>query len=149
MNPDQPILVLSRKKPHLILFMVLVIMSGLLAVTEGSSGGDLPDWLTRTWGALLIFSGSVALVAHVQRLDRERGMLVERGALIMQAGAVMAYGLAVPSYLGWTMPMVVTLLAALSWAAANFWEVYLIGADLKLIYATRRLSSRRYDASDG
>lgn len=146
MNPDQPILVLSRKKPHLILFMVLVVLSGLLAFVDGGTDDSLPGWLTRVWGGFLLFSGSVALVAHLQRWDRERGMHVERGALTMQAGAVIAYGMALPVYLGWSIPAGISLLAALAWAAANFWEVYLISADLKMISTVRRLTPRREDA---
>lgn len=142
---DQPILVLSRKKPHLIFFMVLVVLSGLAYFVEGPVENEIPDWLGRTWAGFLLWSGSVALIAHLQRWDRERGMHVERGALTIQSAAVLAYGACLPQYLGWTPGTFISILAALAWAAANFAEVHLIGSDLKLISAMRRLTLPRSD----
>lgn len=138
--PQQPILVLSRKKPHLILFMTLVVLSGLLYLIEGSVDSRIPDWLARTWACFLLFSGSVNLIAHLQGWDRERGMYVERGALWIQSAAVLAYGAALPQYLGWGLSSAVSMSAAAAWAAANLWEVFLIGGDLRLIGAVRRLT---------
>lgn len=145
---DQPILVLSRKKPHLILLLILSVLSGLAYFLDGPVEPKIPQWLAQAWAVVLLFSGGLALVAHLQRWDRERGMHVERGALTLQAAAVTGYGLALPAYLGWQAQTAVSLLAAATWAGTNLWEVRLIGEDLKLISAVRRLTPRSGNASD-
>lgn len=146
--PEQPILVLSRKKPHLLLILVLSVLSGIGYFVEGAVEPELPDWLARSWAGVLLVSGGFALVAHLQRWDRERGMHVERGALTIQGAAVLAYGACLPQYLGWTPSVIISIIAAIVWAGTNFWEVSLIGADLKLIAAVRSLTPGSGNASD-
>lgn len=139
-NDSPPILVLSRKKPHLILFLILTILSGLSFFAGGSVSGELPNWLVRSWSGFLLVSGSAALIAHLQRWDRERGMHAERGALSLQSGAVLIYGALLPVYVGWSAPILISVFAAIAWAAANLWEVWLITADLKMINAVRAIT---------
>lgn len=141
MQPDHPpILVLSRKKPHLILLLVLSVLSGLSIFAGGADEPQMPNWLSHSWAAFLIISGSLALIAHLQRWDRERGMHVERGSLTIQAAAVIAYALTLPTYFGWGAPTMITFLAAAAWSGANLWEVKLISGDLQLIKAVRRIT---------
>lgn len=139
--PDQPILVLSRKKPHLILFMIIVVLSGLVVYVAPPEQTDVPDWLAHIWSWVLMATGSVALLAHLQRWDRERGMYVERGALWIQSAAVLGYGIALPNWLPWDGGLIISLVVAAAWAGFNLWEVQLIGLDLKLISVARRLAS--------
>lgn len=145
--PEQPILVLFRKKPHLIFLLVASVVSGLLVFAGGSTEADLPTWLVRAWSGVELMSGGIALIAHLQRWDRERGMRVERGSLTIQAAAVIAYGMALPVYLGWPVDVIAALIVASAWAGANLWEVRLIGADLKLIAAVRSLTPGSVNAS--
>lgn len=147
-DSDQPILVLSRKKPHLIFILVLCLLSGLGIFITGSDDPELPDWITRSWAGFLLVSSMVALGAHFQKWDRERGMYVERGALTIQSAAVLAYGATLPQYLGWNAEVFFSIAAMVTFAAANLWEVQLIGADLKLIATVRSMGARSADASD-
>ena len=66
----------------------------------------------------------------------------------IQSGAVLGYAACLPEYVGWGPVTVISILAAIAWSAANFWEVRLIGADLKMIAAVRRLSPGGDDAAD-
>lgn len=144
----QPILVLSRKKPHLILFMIIVILSGLVVFVDPPAETDVPDWLAHVWSVLLLVTGSLGLLAHLQRWDRERGMYVERGTLTIQSAAVICYGAILPVWIPWGGGLVISLLAAAAWAGFNMWEVVLIGRDLDLIATVRKMGARSIDASD-
>lgn len=148
MNPDQPrILVLSRKKPHLIFLMGLAVLSGISLAVEGGTDDPVPTWLVRLWAAFLFSTGLIALISHLQKWDRERGMHVERGALIMQAAAVLCYVMCLPVYLGWEIGPILSIIAGIWWAGTNYWEVRLIGQDLKMISAVRRVTPRTTDDS--
>lgn len=137
--PDQPILVLSRKKPHLILLLILSILTGIGYFFQGPQDQEIPHWLAQTWAMMLLITGTMALIAHLTRWDRERGMYVERGALTLQAAAVSGYALALPGILGWQADTAIALLAGAAWVGTNLWEVREITKDLKLISAVRRL----------
>ena len=139
-SDEQPILVLSRKKPHLMLIMLASLMTAVVVFGGGSLDERLPVWLQQLWGGTSGATGALALLAHLQRWDRERGMFVERGLLLVQSGAVLGYGLAIVGLLGWNVDAISSLVLALAWAGANLWEVRLIGTDLRLISAVRRLN---------
>lgn len=143
---EQPILVLSRKKPHLLLVLVLSLISGL-GLFLGTDTGGVPLWLARVWAGQLLVSGSIAMWAHLTKTDRERGMRIERGALTLQAAAVIAYVMALPVVLGWRIDVVLALPTGAAWAVANLWEVKLISADLGLIGTVRRMG-REHRATD-
>lgn len=145
---DQPILVLSRKKPHLILIMLASLLTGVVVFGGGSLDPHVPGWLARLWGGTAGVTGALALLAHLQRWDRERGMYVERGTLLIQSGAVLGYGLALVGLLGWGVDAVASGVLALAWAGANMWEVRLIGTDLRTIAAVRRLNRGVPGAAD-
>lgn len=145
----EPILVLSRKKPHLILFMIIVILSGLVVYVDPPQQTDVPDWLAHVWSWVLMITGTVSLVAHLQKWDRERGMYVERGALWIQSAGVLGYAAVLPNWLKLDGGLIISLIAAVAWAGFNLWEVQLIGSDLKMIGAVRQLTlPGGNDASD-
>lgn len=137
----EPILVLSRKKPHLILFMIVVFFSGLIVYVDPPEQTDVPDWIAHIWSWVLMVTGSVSLIAHLQKWDRERGMYVERGSLWIQSAAVLGYASVLPNWLEWDGGLVISMIIAAAWAGFNLWEVYLIGADLKMIGAVRKLTN--------
>lgn len=72
-------------------------------------------------------------------------MYVERGALTIQSAAVLAYGATLPQYLGWNAEVFFSIASMVTFAAANLWEVFLIGADLKLIATIRSMGAGRSD----
>lgn len=126
--------------------MIIVILSGLAVFVGASEDTDVPDWLAHVWAVLLLATGSLGLLAHLQRWDRERGMYVERGMLTIQSAAVVCYGAILPVWLPWDGSLVISLLAAAAWAGFNLWEVVLIGKDLDLIATVRKMGARSADA---
>lgn len=132
----QMVYVLSRQKPHLMLFMILSILSGiayLLGPAESAAlENELPTWVPPVWAWFLLMSGLVGMWGMVwQRWQVERGMLLERGALLIQAGAILLYGGVLVVANGWAAT--VSAGAALVWAGANFWESRLILRDLRML----------------
>lgn len=145
--PGQKILVLSRRKPHLMLILLLSILSGIsIFVSEPVPG--LPSWLQQAWATSCMLSGIGALIAHLQKWDRERGMYAERGMLIIQSAAVITYALSLPSLLGWTSDVVIALITAALWSGANLWEVKLISDDIGMLSTARKLKRRVTRAGD-
>lgn len=129
----QLVLVLKRQKPHLILFMVLSVLSGLAYFIGPAESEamlkELPDWVPLAWAMVLLISGLLGLGGIIwQRWRVERGMLLERGALLIQAGAVSLYGGSLLLANGWAAALVVGATAA--WAIANVWEARLIRQEL-------------------
>lgn len=135
-----PIVVLARKKPHLILFEIVVFLSGL-SVFVTDPGNEVPAWLNRMWGATLIATSMMILIGHLQRLDRERGLYVERAAFSLQSGLVLLYvGLIIAYARTEAAQLIIAIITALAWAVTNMWEVKLITTDLKTIDAVRALT---------
>lgn len=136
----QLILILKRQKPHLILFMVLSVLSGLAyyagPAESSAMAKELPSWVPEAWAIVLLLSGLAGLFGIVwQRWRVERGMLMERGALLIQAGMVIMYGGVLVSVLGWGAA--ISAGAAAAWAGANIWEAALIRRDLRSIEEAR------------
>lgn len=132
------VLVLSRQRPHLILFLVLSVLTGVAYYTTTSQPSPIPPWLAQAWAIVLGVTGCMGLAGIAwQRWHLERGMLLERGALMLQSGFVVAYvGLA-----GRYVPAgewVLLLVIAAVWAFVNLWEARLLARDL----------SRLEDATD-
>lgn len=130
------LLVLSRRKPHLILFMILSALSGLAyflgPAESGAINSEMPSWVQPAWAVCLLFSGTIGIYgALIYRSRLVKGMMVERGALLIQSGAVVFYGGALVIASGWAGT--ISAGAAIAWAGANIWEAKLITQDLKLI----------------
>jgi hypothetical protein len=137
---DKNIVVLSRQKPHEVFLFGLAVLSGLailLGLSEPTSlTRDLPSWVLPVWAWCLLTSSLAGLGGMLYRRDRERGMGIERGALVMQTGMVLMYGLLLVAINGWQA--VIAAGAALVWASTNLWEAKLISADLRAIALARR-----------
>lgn len=130
-------LINRREKPHLILFFILAILSGLsYAVGPSSSDAltsEVPQWLQTSWAVSLFLSGAVGLWWHLGGVLRKgikqiRSMMAERGALQIQAATVLMYGGVLVAYAGWRATLSAGL--ALAWAGSNLWESYLIRRDV-------------------
>lgn len=146
--PEQTILVLSRKKPHLIFLMGLGVITGLSVALGGPVDEDSPLWLSHAWAVMVGITSLVILLSHLWRWDRERGMWIERGALWIQAGGVLAYTMALPTWTGVNAPSILTIVAGAWWAGTNIWEVREIAKDLRLISAVRRFGTGSDDAGN-
>lgn len=130
----QTILVLSRQKPHLVFVLGLSILSGLaLVVTpEESVDPDLPLIVQQVWAGVISTTGLLGLGGIVwQRWNVVRGLLLERGSLLIQSAAVTIYAGVIVSYLGWGS--VIPVAVALWWVVTNVWEALLIKRDLRRI----------------
>lgn len=146
--PDMPLLILSRRKPHLILIMSLGVLTGVSVLLGGEIDETVPRWIGYTWAGALSISSFFVLLGNLARLDREKGMHVERGALTMQTAAVLAYGFCIMLYSGWHAGPVLSLLASWIWGGINLWEVKLITVDLRMLNVLRDSVARRTDAPD-
>src|SRR5258705_6434498 len=93
----KPFIVLSRQKPHMLLLLVLGILSGVSILTNtydpSTMEQQLPSWAISVWGGCLLGSSVIAMLGHLGfRRNRMRGMRIELGALLIQAGMVLLYG---------------------------------------------------------
>lgn len=136
MTDRSPVIVLSRQKPHMLLLLILGILTGvsIFAGTYDPNAmeRDLPEWVVQIWGGCLLGSGVIAIFGHLGwRRNRMRGMLIERGALLIQAGMVLLYGTVLVGMFGWAATL--SGGATLCWAGAHIWESQLIKRDLRML----------------
>lgn len=129
----QLIVVIQRQQPFLLFFLVLATLSGLgwfLGPTEQSPGqGALPPYVTNGWALTLVVTGALGLAGiGWQRWHFIRGVMVLRGSLMMQAGAIVAY---VGFLIGYQAPQwQLSTLAAAVWVWADLAEARLLARDL-------------------
>lgn len=126
------ILVLSRQKPHLVFVLGLSILSGVgfAVAPEKSVDPDVPLIAQQVWAGVVSITGLLGLLGILwQRWSVERGMLLERGSLLIQSGAIVIYAVVIVVYLGWGATIAV--LVAIWWIGTNIWEARLIRKDLE------------------
>jgi hypothetical protein len=131
--PD--VVVVSRHKPHELFFFVLSIITGLAYVIasppQGSILKELHPYLAAAWSWSLLVSGICGVVGYCWRKHAERGMEIERGALVMQVGAIGIYASALFANVGGRALFAGGI--AIAWAGANAWEAWLITKSLRRI----------------
>lgn len=138
---SRPIVVLTGpQRPHELLLLVVGILSvvGYLigGAPPGSITATLPAWAVAVFYVLLGV-GSVLGLAGCLLRRQPIGPGLEQGGLLIQAAAVVTYGLAVLTYAGGRGWGAILILAG--WAAANLWRALQIQRDLRAI----RTASRR------
>lgn len=105
----------------------------VIAPVPESLAATLPAWLLTGWAALTAVSGAVTLAGCWWR--GERGMRIELGGLLMNAGALAVFASAVFTFAGyralWSGGF------AIAWAGANLWRSAQVLKDLKAIRSTR------------
>lgn len=130
----QLVIILKRQQPFLLFFLVLTTLSGaafLLSPGTGDSG-QLPPYVTHGWAWCLLLTGALGLVGVAwQRWGAMRGILLVRGALMLQAGAVVVYaGFLIGHQVEqWHL----STLAAAVWVWACLAEARLLRKDIGLI----------------
>lgn len=128
----QLVLVLQRQQPFLLFFLVLTTLSGAGFLLSPDATGELPPYVTHGWAWCLLVSGSLGMVGVAwQRWGIMRGILFVRGALMMQAGSVVAYA---GFLIGYRVPQWhLSTVAAAVWVWACLAEARLLRRDLGLI----------------
>lgn len=129
-DPRPVVIVAGRHRPHeqlLLAYAALLGASYLVgAPVPPSVTGLLPPGGVTVWAVVLAVSGVAGLVGCWWR--GERGLGVELGALLMNAGALLLYSTAVFLVAGWRALLPGGLVAA--WAAANMWRAIQIRSDI-------------------
>lgn len=126
------VLVLKRQQPFLLFFLVLTTLSGFGVVANDPEPSALPNHVTIGWAWCLLITGSLGLIGvGWQRWRVMRGMLIVRGSLMMQAGAVIVYA---GFLIGYQVEQwLLSVIAAAVWVWACLAEARLLRKDLGLI----------------
>lgn len=128
------VIVLKRQQPFLLFFLALTTLSGLGFLLSPDTGDsrELPPYVTHGWAWCLLVTGALGLVGVAwQRWRVLRGILIVRGALMLQAGAVVAYA---GFLIGHRVPQwQLSTLAAAVWVWACLAEARLLRKDIGLI----------------
>lgn len=139
-TPDRPAVVIlsGRHRPHeLFLFGISVILG--LSYLFGSPppnslAAELPAVVFKAWAVALLVSGGFGLFGCLAPArHREAGLQIERGALLINAGAVAIYTTVLFAFGGWRA-LGAGLIAA-AWAAANIARAVQISNDLRAMGA--------------
>lgn len=126
------VLILKRQQPFLLFFLVLTTLSGVGVIAAAPQPSKLPHHVTYGWAWCLLVTGLLGLVGVAwQRWSVLRGMLFVRGALMMQAGAVVVYA---GFLIGYRAPQwFLSIIAAAVWVWACLAEARLLRKDIGLI----------------
>lgn len=137
MSGHRPIVLLAgRHRPHeqlLLAYSALVGGVYLADASEPAWSVVLHPWLFTVWAAALALSGLTGLAGCWWR--GERGLGVELGGLLVNAGALLMYVASVFTYAGWRALFTGGLVAA--WAGANLWRAGQVGKELRSIRGVR------------
>ncbi len=131
---ERPIIVVTgSRRPHELLLLAFSLIAGLAfllgAPRPASMGDSMGDWFTTLWAFGLLFTGLIGLVGSFWRGSVARGLLLERSAMLLGAGAAMGYAIQVYSTNGGR-----SLFAAgfcFFWALANVARAVQISNDLR------------------
>lgn len=134
MTGARPVVVVSgRHRPHEMLFLALSVLLGLAytlaAPPPQSHAAEMPPWLVHVWAGGLLLSGVVGLAAILVPFRVERALLLELGAMLVGAGALVVTTAAVFAYAGWSGLLGGGFSAA--WALANLARAGQIWRDLR------------------
>lgn len=130
----QLVIVLQRQQPFLLFFLGLTTLSGLgfLLSPDTGDGEDLPPYVTHGWAWCLLATGLLGLAGVTwQRWSIMRGILILRGALMIQSGSVVVYA---GFFIGHQVPQwPLSTVAAGLWVWACLAEARLLRKDIGLI----------------
>ena len=128
------VVVAGRHRPHELMLLAVSVILGVAyilgAPQPGSLAESLPGWMFTGWALVMLASGTLGLIGCFWR-DADLGMEIERGAMVMQAGAIVLYTSGLFAYAG-TRALASGGIAAV-WAGANAWRAVQITRDLRAI----------------
>lgn len=127
------IVVAGRHRPHEQIFLAYSALLGVgyltVAPVPGSVVAAFPPVAVTIWAGALAVSGLAGLVGCWWR--GERGLEMEAGGLLMNAGALVFYSSAAFAAVG--LRALLPGGIALAWAAANMWRAGQAYKDVKAI----------------
>jgi hypothetical protein len=127
------VVITGRHRPHELLLLAVSIPIGLSYVfgapPPGSVAALIPAWEVRIWAWLLLFSGLVGLVSSSWGRDARFALRLEAGAMLLGAGALLIYTVAVFQLGTWRGLFAGGITVA--WMAANLWRALQIRRDLR------------------
>lgn len=135
MAGPRPVLVVAgRHRPHELMLLLFSLLIGL-AYTLGSPppqslAAVMPRWNVRLWAVGLLVSGAAGLAGSMLPLRLYRGLLVELGAMLIGAGALIVATAAIIQYTGPARGAFGGGFCA-AWALANLWRGAQILRDLR------------------
>lgn len=134
MRGRRVIVVTGKSRPHelLLLGYGAIIGAATLLGERSSTALASPTWAMYAWSIGLVVSGVLGIGASLWRTALVRALEVERGALLIGAGAVLLYsGYILTIGSGWDQVVGAGMVAA--WGAANIWRSWQITIDLRHI----------------
>lgn len=128
------IVVTGKSRPHELLLLAYGAIVGAVTIFgERSNVAALaPTWAMYSWSIGLLISGVLGIGASLWRTALVRALEVERGALLIGAGAILLYSGNVFTF-GVTWNTIVAAGIVAAWGAANLWRAWQITIDLRRI----------------
>ena len=128
------IVVTGKSRPHELLLLAYGAIVGIATLLgERSNAAALaPTWAMYSWSIGLVVSGVLGIGASLWRTALVRALEVERGALLIGAGAILLYSANVFAF-GFTWNAMVAAGIVSAWGAANIWRAWQITIELRRI----------------
>lgn len=122
------------QRPHEIWLLILSVISGITSLISGlppeNALSRLPGWQVGLWSASLAASGLIGLGAFFWRRRLAMSLMVERGAMLLNAAPLIVYAAAV-ILAGDGMSALLGGVIVSGWAVADLVRVRQIQRDLK------------------
>lgn len=134
MRGRRVIVVTGKSRPHELLLLAYGAIIGAVTLLGERSSIALasPTWAVYAWSIGLVISGVLGIGASLWRTALVRALEIERGALLIGAGAILLYsGYILTVGSGWDQVVGAGMVAA--WGAANIWRSWQITVDLHRI----------------
>lgn len=129
------VLVTGRHRPHELLLLAVSVVLGaaylLGSPPPASIASLMPRWVVDVWAAGLVVSGVAGLVGCFWRQDIVLGLGLEMGGMLIGAGAILIYCVAVIAVTGLAGAFTASLTGA--WMAANLIRAGQIRRDLSIL----------------
>ncbi len=140
MQPPDPAIIVTRSSEHVQLLLATSVLIGvgmLLAVPAPQTVlALLPRWMVTVWAVTWVLSGMAGVIATMWRGDIGRGLLLERAALVLNAGAAGLF--AVCAFVAAGMRAWVVGLFLAGWTIANLLRAWRIGRDVRQLDEVNR-----------
>lgn len=138
MDLPRPILIITgRNRPHLLMTLWFSLVAGAVFILGAPVPPSMGDTgLVAIWAWLLLLSGVVGLTGCYSRGNLKRALGLERGGMLLGAGAVIGYAVQVYTINGGRALFSAGFCAG--WAIANVVRALQISNDLRKLKGERR-----------